>query len=114
MTSKQYRTAMGKVVDMGAIMLQNEQTRAVGNMGVNARGDHVDSNNRIIDRKASQINRQTKKITTSTVPAPAQKVDMPVDPQDSFSDLPQEDHDIDPAAGGLAAAIAKTKSKPNT
>jgi len=29
MTRKQYRTAMGKVVDMGALMLQNENTRAV-------------------------------------------------------------------------------------
>ena len=110
MTSKQYRTAMGKVVDMGAIMLQNEQIRAVGNMTVNARGDQVDSNNRVIDRKANQITRQTKKVTAPSTPAPAKEnIEMPVDPADSFTDLPEDNDEV--AAGGLAAAIAKTKSK---
>ena len=46
MTSKVYRTAQGKSVDLGTIMLQNEHVRAVGNMNVNARGDKLDQNNR--------------------------------------------------------------------
>ena len=57
MTKKQYRTAMGKVVDMGALLLQNESVRAVGNMGVNARGDVVDSMNQPIETKAAQARR---------------------------------------------------------
>ena len=55
MTKKVYRTAMGKTVDMGALLLQNESVRAVGNMNVNARGDHIDGKNRVIDQKNHQI-----------------------------------------------------------
>lgn len=43
-----YRTAQGKMVDMSALMAQNERTRAVGNMKVNARGDTIDDHGRII------------------------------------------------------------------
>jgi hypothetical protein len=67
MTSKVYKTAQGKIVDLGTIMLQNEHVRAVGNMGVNARGDKLDSNNRVIDTKPRQIQRQNAR--TSNVSA---------------------------------------------
>jgi hypothetical protein len=58
MTSKVYRSAQGKNVDLGTIMLQNEHVRAVGNMNVNARGDKLDSNNKVIETKPRQIQRQ--------------------------------------------------------
>jgi hypothetical protein len=45
MSVKIYKSAMGRVVDLGALMLENENTRAVGNMGVNARGDIIDNAN---------------------------------------------------------------------
>ena len=61
MTKKVYRTAMGKTVDMGALILQNEQVRSVGNMGVNAAGDLVDSTNQVIDKRNQQVQRQFKK-----------------------------------------------------
>ena len=48
MTKKIYRSARGKAVDIGALMLQNEHTRAVGNMKVNARCDRINANNEII------------------------------------------------------------------
>ena len=67
MTSKVYKTAQGKAVDLGTIMLQNEHVRAVGNMNVNARGDKLDSNNRVIDTKPRQIQRQNAR--TSNVSA---------------------------------------------
>jgi len=63
MTSKVYRTAQGKAVDLGTIMLQNEHVRAVGNMNVNARGDKLDQNNRVIDTKPRQIQRQNARTT---------------------------------------------------
>ena len=56
MTSKVYRSANGKQVDMGKLALQNEQVRAVGNMNVNARGDLLDDANKIISRKPAQVN----------------------------------------------------------
>ena len=44
----QYRSARGKVVDMGALAARNERARAVGNMNVNARGDTIDSQGNIL------------------------------------------------------------------
>ena len=67
MTSKVYKTAQGKSVDLGTIMLQNEHVRAVGNMNVNARGDILDGNNKVIQTKNRQIQQQN---TQSTVRAP--------------------------------------------
>jgi len=71
MTSKVYRSAQGKSVDLGTIMLQNEHVRAVGNMNVNARGDKLDHNNQVIETKPRQIQRQNAR-TTNVSAAPVQ------------------------------------------
>ena len=57
MSKKVYRTAQGKTVDLGAIQLQNENVKAVGNMGVNARGDKVNAQNKPIDNKSTSLKR---------------------------------------------------------
>ena len=49
---KVYRSSQGKSIDLGALLLQNETVRAVGNMGVNARGDRINIQNKVIDAKA--------------------------------------------------------------
>jgi len=56
-----YRTSQGKTVDLGALLLQNENVRAVGNMGVNARGDRIDNKGKSIDSKVQQTKRQYNK-----------------------------------------------------
>ena len=61
MTQKVYKTAQGKTVDMGRLMVQNEKTRAVGNMKVNARGDLVDDMNNVVSSKPQQVNNQYNK-----------------------------------------------------
>lgn len=66
MTRKIYRTAQGKMVDLGALQLRNENVRAVGNMGVNARGDLVDGFNRPIDTRNQQVAKQYKKQVNDT------------------------------------------------
>jgi len=123
MTRKQYRTAMGKTVDMGALMLQNEGVRAVGNMHVNAKGDKLNSANKVIDKKTQQIKRQNKKQTNvSNKPQVAkskiQVDELPVDPVDTFADLPEDNEVAKEEApalqGGLAAAIAKAKTVQQT
>lgn len=38
MTNQVYTTAMGKTIDLGALILRNEKVPAVGNMNVNALG----------------------------------------------------------------------------
>ena len=67
MTVKQYRTAQGRTVDLGALVLKNETTRAVGNMGVNARGDIIDSLDRPIESKAQQTRRHYDKQSRGNV-----------------------------------------------
>ena len=51
-----YKTAMGKVVDMGALAAKNEKARAVGNMKVNARGDTIDSTGKVIKSVTNKVN----------------------------------------------------------
>lgn len=79
-----YRTAQGRVVDMSALSTRNEKTRAVGNMNVNARGDTLDSNNRVVTDNNKRINRtynktvakrqttQPTQVETTVVAAPIQ------------------------------------------
>lgn len=66
MTNKVYKSAMGRPVDLGALILENENVRAVGNMNVNSRGDVVDSANQVIDPKNRRIQRQYKKQIVNT------------------------------------------------
>jgi len=115
---------MGKPVDLGALFLQNENTRAVGNMNVNARGDILDSANRVVETKTRQAQRKYRRQTNVTAgPAgrqPQQEMSQAVDISDTFSDLPQDEPDPIPAPvadskessaprGGLAAAIARSR-----
>lgn len=65
MTQKTYKTAQGKVVDMGKLVLQNETVRAVGNMKVNARGDVLDDANRVISTKPEQVAKQYDRQVTN-------------------------------------------------
>ena len=69
MTNRVYKSAMGKSVDMGSLLLQNENIRAVGNMGVNARGDLLDGTNTVIEQKSQTVQRQYQKQTASTTKA---------------------------------------------
>ena len=66
MAQKIYKSAMGRVVDIGALMLENENVRAVGNMNVNARGDILDSANRVIESKTKQVQKHYQKQSTNT------------------------------------------------
>ena len=139
MTSKVYKTAQGKSVDLGTIMLQNEHVRAVGNMGVNARGDIIDSNNKVIETKSRQIQRQNQKTTnvsTTTVHTSTraarraqteQVTETEITNQDTVDVTPVQDPIQDPIqnisvesivtapapvidmSSGLAAAIARSK-----
>ena len=71
MTKKIYRTAQGRIVDLGALEVQNEHVRAVGNMNVNARGDKLDANGNVISTRSQQVNRNLNRATnTSAGPIP--------------------------------------------
>ena len=66
MAQKIYKSAMGRVVDLGALMLENENTRAVGNMNVNARGDTVDNANRVVESRNKQVQKHYRRQVTQT------------------------------------------------
>jgi hypothetical protein len=120
MTKKIYKTAQGKVVDMGALILQNESIRAVGNMNVNARGDVLDSSDNVIDSKNNQIRRQNDRqsqtnvrdlpMHSSTQAVKQARAELKVNEAvlDTPVATPVEET---PVAGGLAAAIAKSRQK---
>jgi hypothetical protein len=117
MTRKVYRTAQGKMVDLGSLQLRNETVRAVGNMKVNARGDLIDSNNRAINSRNQQVDRQYRRQTTNVSNSPvkhgrteAAAADIPVPPEDFQDDFVKPTEDAaPPASGGLAAAIARAR-----
>lgn len=50
-----YRTALGKQIDIDKVRLQNENTVAVGNMRVNARGDSLDKNGQVAESKDERV-----------------------------------------------------------
>jgi hypothetical protein len=115
MTKKVYRTAQGKMVDLGALQLRNENIRAVGNMKVNARGDLIDSANRTIDSRNRQVSRQYGRQTTNVTNDPvrsSQKSFVPEAPRppEDFQDDFVRQSPAEPApAVGLAAAIARAR-----
>lgn len=123
MTRKTYRTAQGRTVDLGALQLQNENIRAVGNMGVNARGDLLDSYNRPIASRNSQVSRQYQRQVTNVtddrvvsrqvkpeveIPVPPEDFDDNFDRQESTSQA-QTPAPTSASSGGLAAAIARAR-----
>jgi hypothetical protein len=124
MTQKVYRTAQGKTVDIGALQLQNENVRAVGNMSINAQGDLIDGNNRPIDTRNQQVARQYRKqvsnVRDDNVYASNNAKNQAAAAQIKADIIPPEDFEDDfvkttvsaPAelpTEGLAAAIARAK-----
>ena len=130
MTRKVYKSAMGKEVDLGALLLRNEDVRAVGNMNVNARGDLLDSTNKAIDQKNRQVQRQHRRnttnvsssaqVNTSSKSAKQAQTNMPatnIQHEDELLDeniemLVEEPEQVvipPTGSGGLAAAIARSR-----
>ena len=117
MTRKVYRTAQGKMVDLGSLQLRNENVRSVGNMKVNARGDLIDSNNRPINTRNQQVDRQYRRQTSNVSNTPVQHArtataaaDIPAPPEDFQDDFVKPaDAAVPAAATGLAAAIARAR-----
>jgi hypothetical protein len=128
-----YRTAQGKVVDMAQLAAKNERTRAVGNMSVNARGDTIDGQGRIIlpvtkkvgekyqrtvsNRAANIVKRKQVDSFTpiESAPAPETKIDLSefADEELEFLDTSEEDNAIEAikAAKALEAARAEASKK---
>lgn len=103
-----YRTALGKQVDMSALAAKNEKTRAVGNMKVNARGDTIDGQGRIIEPVTSKVSKQYEKTVGNksampTKPAAPKKPEVRLEPD--LHKLDEEFNDDD------AIEMEKAKAK---
>lgn len=125
MTRKVYRTAQGRMIDLGALQLQNENVRAVGNMNVNARGDLINADGRPIDTRNDQVSRQYRRQTATNVSVsrvvssskPKQEIPAPPeDFEDEFIKEPtpvsakkEKESESSEPRGGLAAAIARAR-----
>jgi len=73
--SRVYRSAQGNLVDMEKLRLANEDTIAVGNMKVNARGDQLGPGGRIVKTR-NQVMKEYYQLNTPSnakVAKPAHK-----------------------------------------
>jgi lipoate-protein ligase A len=126
---KNYKSAMGKSVDMGALAARNEHTRAVGNMSVNARGDTIDSFGRVIvpvtkkvgdkyqktvsNRAANVVkNRATNLKPIETAPKPEHKIAVTPEELDLTAEELEFENDTEAEAiEALKAAQTKQEFK---
>jgi len=125
-----YRTAQGKVVDMSQLAARNERTRAVGNMSVNARGDTIDGQGKIIlpvtkkvgdkyqktvsNRAANIVKRKQVDSFTpiETAPAPESKIDLTelMEEELEFLDTSEEDNEIEAIKAAKALEASRVEA----
>jgi len=110
-----HRTARGLPIDMDRLRLANETTIAVGNMGVNARGDQLGPGGKIIKTRA-EIMADANKLHHS----PLADDDIPVAESASTIDVPPQspqpavlqptvDHDTPVAESSAVPAYVKPR-----
>lgn len=82
--TKTYKTAKGKEVDIEALRIMNENNVAVGNMGVNARGDELGPGGVVVktaQERALEHASQTQKVVKRNIsvkPNVDEEVETPV------------------------------------
>lgn len=115
---KTYRTANGKQVDFGALLLAHEKAPALGNMNVNARGDQIDAEGNItksredLMREYNELNTmvpQDGEVPEGTNVAQADEDDWQ-DWTPTVPEKPAEQPAPTHSTGGLAAAIKKAEN----
>lgn len=103
---KQYKSARGKPIDMGAFVSQHENIRAIGNMNVNARGEEVDSVNRPVRSRNQKVQRHYDTQIEKKIVVPAIQEDPVVFP----ADVEEEDAaDWEPLAEQTTSAVEPVK-----
>jgi hypothetical protein len=120
MSKRVYKTASGRVINIDAIMSQHEESIAVGNMRVNARGDELGPGGRI-ERTREKVMADYYKLNTPVasdyIPvareAPKRDIiDDWVEPA-AASPEPEETQQAStgtrPLRGSLASSVAKTQ-----
>lgn len=121
---KVYRSAQGKMVDVDAMRLRNEETIAVGNMKVNARGDELGPGGVVVKTRNELMDEYYKSNAVYTKETSGKNQGHTSQPvaADDFSDLDptilEQDQEMSEQSatpqpklrGNLADAVAKSKS----
>ena len=121
MSKRVYKTANGKVINIDAIIAQNEESIAVGNMRVNARGDELGPGGRIErsrDRAMADYYKLNTPVATDHVPMPREPVkkdiiDDWIEPVESNIEEVVEQQaapETKPLRGSLASSVAKVQT----
>tara|TARA_B100001113_G_C21002038_1_gene575389 strand:- start:67 stop:633 length:567 start_codon:yes stop_codon:yes gene_type:complete len=85
-----YKTATGKNIDLETMMLKNEDTIAVGNKFVNARGDELGTGGEVI-RSREEVIQDYYRIHNGTIPQ-----DRPIPEADEVVNTPEQVKDNKP------------------
>lgn len=126
-----YKTAAGKTIDLEKLALRNEETIAVGNMRVNARGDELGPGGKVVKGRNQRVQETydihgpiAKNTPTMTSNKAAKQQYQPetVTSKDVVADKITEVNSKKPVdsvvsdsstkkpRGGLAAAVARSKT----
>ena len=124
MAKRKYRSAQGKIVDMNALIANNETVPSIGNMAVNARGDEILSDGTVIKTR-EEVMKEYHNLSTMIPedgPVPESVADAAQIDADADADTELWGNDGDISEGesgtvlevegpssGLAAAVAATK-----
>ena len=120
MSKRVYATANGKRINIDTIVSQNEESIAVGNMRVNARGDELGPGGRI-ERTKEKVMADYYKLNTPVatdlkpMPRETTKPDLvddwvePAVPKQSQELKAEEPTPNKPLRGSLANSVAKTQ-----
>ena len=108
--SRIYKTAAGRQIDIDSLILQNEQTIAVGNMGVNARGDELGPGGIVVATRNQNMDDYYKLNTQVAVesPSPARKDDRKVKIDKSLISL----HELEMIEDDEPAEVIKPEQEP--
>jgi hypothetical protein len=121
MSKRVYKTANGKRINIDAIVSQNEESIAIGNMRVNARGDELGPGGRI-ERTREKVMADYYKLNTPVatdhMPAPREEpkrdlvddwVEPVVETQAAAQEPEAEPASIKPLRGSLANSVSRTQ-----
>jgi len=115
---KTYRTANGKQINMDSLLAANEREIAVGNMGVNARGDQLGPGG-VVEKTKDQVMQDYYKLNTPVAqdnpPQPRQHTQPKKELTDDWEEptpevAPEEPKTRPMVRGSLAATVSKTQA----
>lgn len=104
---KVYRSALGKNIDIDRLRLENEETIAVGNMKVNARGDELGPGGEILKTR-NEVMAEYYKLNTPVV---SNQSRTEVDEVALYQQAQTNDINVQLVKGSLASSHIKQSQK---